>query len=61
MPQFDDAEARRVCEAAVCLDAKNHSTYMKEIGKLAAGSKEKGWTLTAPGLKHAATLIKGGA
>jgi hypothetical protein len=55
---FDDKSARKVCEDLGCYDKNNHSTYMGDKGNLLAGSKEKGWKLTAPGLKHGAELVK---
>jgi len=30
---------------------------MKAIGSSVAGAKDKGWTLTAPGLKAAAKIV----
>ncbi len=54
--KFDDQEARSLCERYGFFDGSNHTKYMKG-GNEFTGSKDKGWTLTAPGLKHAATLI----
>ena len=58
-PTFTDAAARALCESSGCYDKGNHATALRGKGNLFAGSKEKGWTVTGPGLKHAATLIKG--
>lgn len=55
-PKFDDREARDLCERFGFFDPTNHSKYVKG-GNEFTGSKEKGWTLTAPGLKQAAQLI----
>jgi hypothetical protein len=55
---FTDKAARAICQAAGCLDGPNHSRTLTARGNDFAGSKEKGWTLTAPGLKRAATLVK---
>ena len=37
-------------------DGTNHMKYMKG-GNEFTGSKDKGWTLTAPGLKVGASLV----
>lgn len=55
---FEDKAARKVCEELGCYDSANHSVYMRDKGNLIAGSKKKGWKLTAPGLKHGAELVK---
>ena len=55
-PKFDDREARDLCERFGFFDPTNHSKYVKG-GSEFTGSKDKGWTLTAPGLKQAALLI----
>ncbi len=55
---FDDKTARTLCESAGCYDPANHAAYMKNKGNEFSGNKEKGWTLTAPGLQRAAALVK---
>lgn len=55
---FDDKSARNLCEQLGCSDKANHAKYMDEVGNLLVGSKEKGWKLTAPGLKHGANLVR---
>lgn len=57
-PNFDDKSARGLCNTLGCYDPGNHATYLKGRGNLFAGSKEKGWTLTAPGLAKGAALVK---
>lgn len=57
-PIFDDKTARSLCEAAGCYDVANHATSLKGKGNEFSGSKDKGWALTAPGLKRGADLIK---
>jgi hypothetical protein len=57
-PKFDDRFAREVCSNAGCYDATNHAAYLKARGNLFTGDKNGGWTLTSPGLKHAADLVK---
>jgi len=56
--KFTDKDGRTLCTSAGCYDSPNHSSTLKDRGNLFTGTKEKGWMLTAPGLKHAATLIK---
>jgi len=55
---FDDKSARALCEASGCYDRINHATNLKKKGNEFVGTKNKGWTLTAPGLKCGAALIK---
>lgn len=57
-PRFDDKSARSNCSSWGCYDQTNHSAYMKGKGNVIAGTKEKGWTLTAPGLKRGAELVQ---
>ncbi len=55
---FDDKIARNLCENLGCLNKGNHASYLKAIGNVLTGSKEKGWTLTAPGMKQAVIILK---
>lgn len=57
-PHFDDETARDLCKSSGCFNQANHATYLTGKGNLFTGSKKPGWTLTAPGLKQGATLIK---
>lgn len=54
---FDDLTARSLCERFGFYDPTNHSKYVKG-GNEFVGAKEKGWTVTAPGLKQGAALVK---
>lgn len=54
---FDDTTARAFCKQSGCYDQANHALYLKGKGNEFAGTKDK-WTLTNPGLKRAAELIK---
>lgn len=56
--KFDDKSARDVCEALGCYNSTNHATYLKDRGNFLSGSKSTGWTLTAPGLKAVAELVR---
>ena len=55
---FTDKAARALCEASGCYDRANHAVHLRDRGNEFTGTKEKGWTLTAPGLKRAAELVK---
>jgi len=57
-PTFDDKSARKLCEDLGCYSSANHAVYMNSMGNTITGSKDKGWKLTAPGLKKGADLIK---
>lgn len=57
-PTFDDKFARTLCEHLGCYNSANHAVYVAAIGNSIAGSKDKGWKLTAPGLKKGADLVK---
>lgn len=57
-PKFTDESARELCVKAGCFTYKNHSSYIKGLGNQATGNKDIGWTLTNPGLKAGALLIK---
>lgn len=57
-PSFDDKAARALCVQAGCYDRANHSAHLGARGNEFTGSKDKGWTLTAPGLKRGAEIIK---
>ncbi len=55
---FDDKTARIVCQNVGCYDGPNHAATMGAKGNELSGSKDKGWNLTAPGLKCGADLVK---
>jgi hypothetical protein len=58
VPSFDDKTARALCVSSGCYDTANHSVTIKDRGNEFTGTKEKGWSLTAPGLKRGAVLVK---
>lgn len=55
--KFTDEAARAICKTSGFYDETNHAKRLKEKGNKFTGSKEKGWALTAPGLKSGAELI----
>jgi hypothetical protein len=57
-PKFDDKSARAVCKSHGCLDESNHAYNLKGKGNMISGTKESGWTLTGPGLKSGADIVK---
>lgn len=57
---FQDEDALALCKKYKCHDVANHATYRKQIGNYLAGDKQRGFTLSAPGLKAAADLIREG-
>lgn len=54
--KFDDRSGRELCESSGFYDPTNHAKFFKS-GNEFSGSREKGWALTAPGLKAAAKVI----
>jgi hypothetical protein len=59
VPKFDDKSARALCTKSGFYSAANHAVYIKAVGNKLTGSKDAGWTLTSPGLKHGAELVRG--
>lgn len=57
--KFDDKAGRAVCKAMGCYNEGNHAAYIGDKGNVLGGTKEMGWTLTGPGLKSGADLVKG--
>jgi hypothetical protein len=58
-PHFDDEAARTECERLGTHGKTNHVSYAKTHGNRLTGSVKTGWTLTTPGLKAGAELVKG--
>jgi len=56
--KFADADADALCERIGCRDKTNHSANRSSAGNKMTGSRSDGFTLVAPGLIHAAKLIK---
>ncbi|MGY2902970.1 hypothetical protein [Bradyrhizobium sp. URHC0002] len=57
-PKLDDKSGRESCERMGCYGPTNHATYMGKPGNVLSGSKDGGWSLTGPGMKAGADLIK---
>lgn len=57
-PTFDDKSARKLCQDLGCYDSTNHAKYVEALGNNITGSKDKGWKLTAPGMKKGANLVE---
>jgi hypothetical protein len=57
-PKFTDRAARDLCRKLGSYDPNNHAVYLKKPGNILSGNKDSGWTLTGPGQKAAAELVK---
>jgi len=55
---FNDATARAFCDTVGCYDQANHAVYLKSRGPEFTGDKNKGFSLTNPGIKRGAALVK---
>ncbi|MDH2381589.1 hypothetical protein [Bradyrhizobium sp. CER78] len=55
---FDDVQARAFCERIGCYDQANHASHLKNRGPEFTGDKMKGFTLTNPGIRRGASLVK---
>jgi hypothetical protein len=55
---FDEATARTYCKTFGCYDQANHAAHMRDRGNEFTGDKSTGYTLTNPGVKRGAALVK---
>lgn len=55
---FPDEEARQVCSTHSAYDSANHAATMREMKNELTGDKKSGWTITMPGLKRGAAIVK---
>lgn len=55
---FDDATARGFCETLGCYDQANHASTLKTKHPEFTGDKKKGYSLTNPGIRRGAALVK---
>jgi len=53
--KFSDGLGRDICVYGGFFDSTNHSKYVKAVEF--AGSRDKGWVLTVPGLKLGGSLV----
>lgn len=56
--KFSDADARDACSKHSAYDANNHAATMNALRSELTGDKKNGWTITMPGLKKGAALVK---
>jgi hypothetical protein len=56
--QFADPLARAYCEEHSCLDGPNHSKTLGGKHPEFSGDKNNGWSITVPGIKRGAELVK---
>jgi hypothetical protein len=57
-PLFYDEEAVEFCKYVGAYDANNHTANRKAIGNRIIGDRKRGFKLTSPGLREAASIIK---
>jgi hypothetical protein len=55
---FQDDAAREVCNTHSAYDQANHAATMREMKSELTGNKKSGWTITMPGLKKGAEIVK---
>lgn len=58
IPKFSEEQAVALCQRMGCFDRSNHSSHRKTFGNLIAGTKNAGYSLSAPGLRMVAELVK---
>jgi hypothetical protein len=57
-PNFSESDAVELCRHVACYDSPNHANTRKDLGNQIRGTKDAGYSLSAPGLRAAAELIK---
>lgn len=57
-PKFTDGDAVALCKRLGCHDSSNHAATRRDLGNRVTGSKKDGFTLTTPGLREAAEIVK---
>jgi hypothetical protein len=56
--KFADEPARETCAQHDAYDGANHAATMREMKSELTGDKSNGWTITWPGLKKGAAIVK---
>ncbi len=56
--KFTDESARKLCQTSGVYDSKNHAKHLRNKKNEFTGTKDRGWTLTSPGLKRGGQLVK---
>lgn len=56
--KFADSDARDACSKHSAYDSNNHAGTMAALKSELTGDKKAGWTITMPGLKRGAALVK---
>lgn len=57
-PKFDDKEAVEFCQSVGAYDKNNHTSNRNSLGNLVSGNRGNGFTLTIPGQREAAQLVR---
>lgn len=57
-PKFADREALEFCHMTQCYDKNNHTANRQSLSNRVSGDRTTAFTLTVPGLRDAANLIK---
>ncbi len=57
-PKFDDKSAMKYCKRVGCHDTANHALNRAALGNKVTGNKSSSFSLSTPGLKAAADVIK---
>ncbi len=57
-PRFADKDAIEYCQVTHSYDKNNHTTFRQALSNRVSGDRQSGFTLTVPGLRDAALLIK---
>lgn len=56
--KFQDKEALEFCQRTLSYDKNNHTTHRQALSSRASGDRSSGFSLTVPGLRDAAKLVK---